>query len=364
MRSTVPLIPRHVSYMAAQNFPNDPTFSFTSVTSSYYTHDSLPLSLPVTDPYTLPPKAPVLKLLEAFLKFCACGTASHAVAGGGIFHWFNPRQLYLEIESLYDATTYNPSLPGDVSSVDYTSLCTVNMVLALSCQVMATSSASSPIEDELAGFPPWRPFVPGPGPVSPHMDQAYAHTREQPSAYSTGNANTLPGMTFFARAKLLFVNPVEEASLPSLRITTLMSFYLLSANRRDAAYMYIGLAVRMAVAHGLHRTWRKGEWVSGGIGRYNGAGLQDSSVPNSEDQLRKRIEHEERKREFWNIYVLDRFDPYRKEVPRWKYLILIWCTGYHRLFSCLMGRPVMLSDEDIDVDLPSNVVSRIPDWWL
>lgn len=310
MRSTVPLIPRHVSYMTAQSFPNDPTFSFTSVTSSYYTHDSLPLSLPVTDPYTLPPKAPVLKLLEAFLKFCACGTASHAVDGGGIFHWFNPRQLYLEIESLYDATTYNPSLPGEVSSVDYTSLCTVNMVLALSCQVMATSSASSPIEDELAGLtPPWRPFVPGPGPASPHIDQAYTHPREQPSAYPSGSANTLPGMTFFARAKLLFVNPVEEASLPSLRITTLMSFYLLSANRRDAAYMYIGLAVRMAVAHGLHRTWRKGEWVSGGIGRYSGAGLQDSSVPNSEGQLRKRIEHEERKREFWNIYVLDRFDP-------------------------------------------------------
>lgn len=216
--------------------------------------------------------------------------------------------MYLDIESLYDATTYSPSLGGAVSSVDYTSLCAVNMVLALSCQVMATSGTSSPIEDELVGLSPsWRPFVPGSGPVSPHIDQSYSHARDQSSNYPPNSANTLPGMTFFARAKLLLVNPVEEASLSSLRIITLMSFYLLSANRRDAAYMYIGLAVRMAVSHGLHRTWRKGEWVSGGIGRYSGAGLPDSLASTPEDQLRKGVEHEERKREFWNIYILDRF---------------------------------------------------------
>ncbi|KAI5845059.1 fungal-specific transcription factor domain-containing protein [Morchella snyderi] len=340
IRSSYPHIPRNISYIPSHSVPVDPALSFTSAASSYYTHDSLPLSLPVTDPYTLPQKTTVLRHLDSFLKLCACGTSAQPVDGGGIFHWFNPSKIYLEIEALYEVTNYGPPLNSAVSPVDYTSLCVINMILALSCQVMATTGTSSTVEDELAGIPAhWRHFVPGSEPISPHthIDQTYHHTRENSASnYAHNSANTLPGMTFFARAKLLLVNPVEEASLPSLRIITLMSYYLLSANRRDAAYMYIGLAVRMAVSHGLHRTWRKGEWVSGGIGRYNGPGLQFSSASSPEDQLRKLVQYEEKKREFWNIYILD------------------------RVFSCYMGRPVMLSDEDIDVDLPLEIGDALP----
>lgn len=313
IRSSYPHIPRNMSYIPSHSVPVDPALSFTSAASSYYTHDSLPLSLPVTDPYTLPQKTTVLRHLDSFLNLCACGTSTQPVDGGGIFHWFNPSKIYLEIEALYEVTNYGPPLNGTVSPVDYTSLCVINMILALSCQVMATTGTSSTVEDELAGITAhWRHFVAGSEPISPHthIDQAYHHTRENSAPhYAHNSANTLPGMTFFARAKLLLVNPVEEASLPSLRIITLMSYYLLSANRRDAAYMYIGLAVRMAVSHGLHRTWRKGEWVSGGIGRYNGPGPQFPSASSPEDQLRKLVQYEEKKREFWNIYILDRYDP-------------------------------------------------------
>ncbi|CUS13504.1 unnamed protein product [Tuber aestivum] len=243
IRSTLPLIPRQPGYVIGRSFPADPMESFSSVTSSYYGHDNLPLSLPVTEPYALPPKGQVLQCLEIFLKFHGCGTASHPVAGGGIFHWFNPRKFCLDIESLYSGATYSASV----------------------------------------GYDP---------------------TRDHPGSYPHTSPNTHPGMPFFSRAKLLLVNPIEEATLPYLRAVTLMAFYLLSASRRDAAYMYVGLAVRMAVSHGLHRTWRKGEW---------------------------RVEYEEGKREFWNIYVLD------------------------RIFSCFTGRPVMLSDDDIDLDLPGDV---------
>jgi hypothetical protein len=133
-------------------------------------------------------------------------------------------------------------------------------------------------------------------------------------------------MTFFARAKLLLVNPVEEATRPCLRVLALMAFYLLSAYRRDAGYMYIGLAVRMAVAHGLHRSDRKAVPATGPQPGPSRSAAEDP------EPAEVRIEKEERAREFWNVYVLD------------------------RLYACVTGRPVMLSDDDIDVDLPAEAV--------
>ncbi|RPB01169.1 hypothetical protein L873DRAFT_691237 [Choiromyces venosus 120613-1] len=335
IRSTLPHVPRQLGYVTGQSFPADPIESFSSVTSSYYSHDNFPLSLPVTEPYALPSKAQVVQCFETFLKFHGCGTECHPISGGGIFHWFNPRKLYLDIESLYSGATYSTSIDGGVSSVDYTTLCTLNMVLALGCQAIAVNSSGTPVEDGLAGLSPsWRP-VPGSAAVPPQM-QGYNPTRDHPETYPHRSPNTHPGMSFYSRAKLLLVNPIEEATLPCLRTVTLMAFYLLSANRGDAAYMYVGIAVRMAVSHGLHRTWRKGEWVSGGTGRYTGVSCRNTPPLNPNEELRKRIEDEERKREFWNIYVLD------------------------RIFSCFMGRPVMLSDDDIDLDLPGDVGDSLP----
>ena len=308
IRSTLPLIPRQPGYVIDQSFPTDPIESFSSTTSSYYSHDNLPLSPSATEPYALPSKGQVFQHLETFLNFHGCGTASHPVAGGGIFYWFNPRKLLLDIEALYSGATYSTSADGVVSSVDHTTFCTLNMVLALSCQATAFSSGGPPIEEGPAGpSPPWRPGA-GPTAVPPQME-GYNPTRGHMETCPHTSTNTLPGMSFFARAKALLVNPIEEATLPCLRAVTLMAFYLLSANRRDAAYMYVGLAVRMAVSHGLHRALRKGEWVSGGTGRYSGVGCRDTQSLNPGEELRRRVEYEERKREFWNIYVLDRLNP-------------------------------------------------------
>ncbi|KAG0136434.1 hypothetical protein HOY82DRAFT_599049 [Tuber indicum] len=264
IRSTLPLLPRQPGYVTSQSFPSDPIESSSPMTSSYYGHDNLPLSLPVTEPYALPPKGQVLQYLETFLKFHGCGTASHPVTGGGIFHWLNPRKLCLDIESLYSGATFSTSVDGGVPSVDYTTICTLNMVMALGCQATAFSSGGPPIEEGLAALSPsWR-TVPGSTVVPPQME-GYHPTRGHPEAYPRTNPH--PGMTFFSRAKLLLVNPIEEATLPCLRAVTLMAFYLLSANRRDTAYL---------------------------------------------------------------------------------------------IFSCFMGRPVMLSDDDIDLDLPGDVDDSLP----
>lgn len=58
---------------------------------------------------------------------------------------------------------------------------------------------------------------------------------------------------FFARGqRIAFDNMLENPSLELVRVFLLMSFYMLGACRRNAAFMYIGIAARAAAALGLH----------------------------------------------------------------------------------------------------------------
>ncbi|OJI85072.1 hypothetical protein ASPTUDRAFT_120061 [Aspergillus tubingensis CBS 134.48] len=60
---------------------------------------------------------------------------------------------------------------------------------------------------------------------------------------------------FFSRAqRSAFEGMLENPSLTLIRLFLLMSFYMLGACRRNAAFMYVGVAVRAAVALGLHLT--------------------------------------------------------------------------------------------------------------
>ncbi|KAL2014342.1 hypothetical protein VTN00DRAFT_1867 [Thermoascus crustaceus] len=106
-----------------------------------------------------------------------------------------------------------------------------------------------------------------------------------------------PGETFFTRAKQLLGNPLDDSTLTDMRALTFMSYYLLGSNRRDTAYIYICAAMRIAMMHGLH----------------------EGLVPT-----------EQRKREFWNIFILDRW------------------------LSCLTGRPSSITNEAITLDLPGS----------
>lgn len=58
---------------------------------------------------------------------------------------------------------------------------------------------------------------------------------------------------FFARAqRRAFAGMLENPSTDLVRLFLLMSFYMLGACRRNAAFMYLGVASRAAVALGLH----------------------------------------------------------------------------------------------------------------
>lgn len=49
-----------------------------------------------------------------------------------------------------------------------------------------------------------------------------------------------------------FANFLEDPSMDLVRAFLLMSFYMFGACRRNAAFMYLGVAARSAVALGLH----------------------------------------------------------------------------------------------------------------
>lgn len=58
---------------------------------------------------------------------------------------------------------------------------------------------------------------------------------------------------FFARGqRKAFTSMLENPSLELVRLFLLMSFYMLGACRRNAAFMYLGIASRAAAALGLH----------------------------------------------------------------------------------------------------------------
>jgi hypothetical protein len=81
-----------------------------------------------------------------------------------------------------------------------------------------------------------------------------------------------------------------------------MGFYLIELNRRDAAYVYVSLAIHIAIIHGAFRA----------------------------------CNDESSKRTFWTLYVLDRW------------------------LSVLMGRPPTLLDEAIRLPLPCDDLSMPP----
>lgn len=61
------------------------------------------------------------------------------------------------------------------------------------------------------------------------------------------------GQPFFRLAQArAFDEMLENPDLDMVRVFLLMAFYMLGACRRNAAFMYLGIATRAALALGLH----------------------------------------------------------------------------------------------------------------
>ncbi|KAM5343461.1 hypothetical protein ACJ41O_011998 [Fusarium nematophilum] len=125
--------------------------------------------------------------------------------------------------------------------------------------------------------------------------------------YSTRTSpteNQPPGIMYYLSANQMLRLLSERPRIDCVEVLLMLSLYSLGMNRRYHAYCMIGSAVKFGVMIGLHQ-----------------------NVPQS--QLPDREIREHRKRVWWSAYMLDRF------------------------WAAMIGQPVTIRDEDIDVELPS-----------
>ncbi|KAF1916576.1 hypothetical protein BDU57DRAFT_450222 [Ampelomyces quisqualis] len=224
--------------------------SFVRSIGHYQTFDSRPLPNPDVDPLWLPSQTDMTTMLAALRYYIQDGNGDFP--SGGIYWWGN-------------LTTIPTSL---VSSASLNAMTTDDSFRHLAFYHVCFALASC------VGHTPF-------------------HLSEQHS-----------GGACFKRARVLMGNPLDTVrfTLSDVPVLTLMAFYLIEINRRDAAYMYLGLGVRIAIIHGAFRAC-------------------------ADEALRRNI---------WTLYVLDRW------------------------LSVLMGRPPTIADEAIGLALPSDVPSLPP----
>ncbi|KLJ08058.1 hypothetical protein EMPG_16498 [Blastomyces silverae] len=116
-----------------------------------------------------------------------------------------------------------------------------------------------------------------------------------------------PGFEYFQQAMNLLPDIHEQPSVTFVEVLSLVGYFFQNLNRRDAAFLYIGLARRMAISLGLHQE------------------VSDNSLDDHAREHRRRL--------WWSVYSLDR----------------ILCVK--------SGNPLTIADEDIGVLPPS----RLPD---
>ncbi|CRL18099.1 Fungal transcriptional regulatory protein, N-terminal [Penicillium camemberti] len=118
------------------------------------------------------------------------------------------------------------------------------------------------------------------------------------------------GVIFFARAMKLLPNiqGLYDDPLLSMEILCAASLYLQCLDHRNNAYVYLGIAFRMALTQGLHRE-------------------VDLEASAEESDTRYRSI-------WWTLYILD------------------------RRFSSLMGTPISINDADVTMGLPNSGISH------
>lgn len=128
-----------------------------------------------------------------------------------------------------------------------------------------------------------------------------------------------PGIAYFSEALGLLPETHEGGSLLCVECLALAGYFLQNMNRRDAAFQFIGRAMRMAISLGLHHDLEKSSRTA------------NSSPP---VMLIDEAAKERRRRTWWSVYSLD------------------------RIVSVKSGNPITIQDEDIGIGLPSRLPSE------
>jgi len=114
-----------------------------------------------------------------------------------------------------------------------------------------------------------------------------------------------PGFEYFTHALQFLPDIHEDGSILFIEVLSLVGYFMQNLNRRDAAFLYVGVALRMAISLALHQE------------------VYDPRIDETQREHRRRI--------WWSVYSLD------------------------RILCAKSGNPITINDEDIGVKLPSPI---------
>lgn len=234
----------------------------------------------------LPPRDVVDFLVATFFRS----------AQGNQFY-IHPEIFSRKLSALYDGTHEFGLLKASDSKRSSEFICLMFMVFAIGSQFAEVETPS----------------------VESH--QAYPQDRSKPFVPASAGTTTLdfaqltvpkpaqsPGWRFYEISRRLLADVVTSSSMTSVQVCVLQGIFLPSTKSRDAGYNLLGIALRMAINMGMHRSF--------------GAEILHPHVR----ELRNRL--------WWSVYVAE------------------------RIFSVEMGRPLAINDTEIDAPLPTD----IPEW--
>lgn len=145
------------------------------------------------------------------------------------------------------------------------------------------------------------------------------------------------GNVFAQRAKAAIVDTFPCPSLGSVQAYLLMAYEGFGANQDSALWMYLGLAIRMALDMGLHKTegvqylGDKDPWYTRSWHGLNAGGEDEGSPTAEEKKLDSNEQQEivqERTDTAWAVYILD------------------------RVISTGTGRTVTMRDDEFELPIP------------
>ncbi|CVL13157.1 uncharacterized protein FPRN_02782 [Fusarium proliferatum] len=238
--------------LAYQNLrPGSDGSAFLSSLGRYQTYDSRPLHDRDVDPTWFPAPPEMDSMLSELRYFIQDGNCQWP--SGGIYWWGD-----------LSSTPTIPSVERDSATLRLAK-----------CRHLAFYQTAFAVVSQAMIMPPQDISI------DPHLSENY-----------------------FSRARMLLGNPLDITRFTpnEVSVLTLMGFYLIEMNRRDAAYICVSNAMHISIMHGAHRGWL--------------------------DESGKRV--------FWTLYVLDRY------------------------LSCLMGRPPTIMDDAIRLPLPCDAPSMPP----
>ncbi|OTA99860.1 hypothetical protein M426DRAFT_67030, partial [Hypoxylon sp. CI-4A] len=156
------------------------------------------------------------------------------------------------------------------------------------------------------------------------------------------------GYIYAQRAKAATVDTFPCPSVAAVQACLLMAYDGFGADQDSALWMYLGIAIRMAVDLGLSKEdgvryqGEKDPWFARSSNRKSSDAFVQPNPPNTEGNTLSPEEQKEVEQEridtFWAVFFLD------------------------RVISSGTGRSVTLKDEDFELELPKSSVDPVSGW--